>query len=138
VDVVVSGPPVHPEDRIKLFSDQQWELFIQEWVDSLRAEYDLIQRCGDAGAMGRDVIATVKGGHGAWGNYQCKHYCDSLKPSGHRPANAIASGPGGVLRKTEEKLVMARGVYPDGLVALQRWRTAPVKERIARLPHEWH
>ena len=29
---------------------------------------------------------------------------------------------------------MARGVYPDGLVALQRSRTAPVKGRVARLP----
>lgn len=41
-DVVASGPPIHPEDRIKLFSDKQWELFIQEWVDSLREEYVLI------------------------------------------------------------------------------------------------
>lgn len=31
--------------------------------------------------MGRDVIATVKGGNGAWDDYQCKHYGDSLKPS---------------------------------------------------------
>lgn len=80
-DVVVSGQPVHPEDRIKLFSDKQWELFVQEWVDSLRDEYELVERCGGAGDMGRDVIATVKGGNGAWDNYQCKHYGDSLKPS---------------------------------------------------------
>ncbi len=31
--------------------------------------------------MGRDVIATVKGGNGAWDNYQCKHYRESLKPT---------------------------------------------------------
>jgi hypothetical protein len=80
-DVVASGPSVHPEDRIKLFSDTQWELFIQEWVDSLRDEYDLVERCGGAGDMGRDVIATVKGGNGVWDNYQCKHYGNSLKPS---------------------------------------------------------
>lgn len=70
VDVVASGPSVHPEDRIKLFSDTQWELFIQEWVSSLRDEYDLVERCGGAGDMGRDVIATVKGGNGVWDNYQ--------------------------------------------------------------------
>ncbi|QNM96719.1 hypothetical protein H9L41_23725 [Chitinimonas koreensis] len=80
-DVVASGQPVHPEDRIKLFSDRQWEVFIQEWVDSLRDDYDLVERCGGAGDMGRDVIAMVKGGSGVWDNYQCKHYGDSLKPS---------------------------------------------------------
>lgn len=79
-DVVASGPPVHPEDRIKLFSDKEWERFVQEWVDSLRDEYDTVERCGGAGDMGRDVIGIVKGGNGAWDNYQCKHYGDSLKP----------------------------------------------------------
>ncbi len=80
-DVVASGQPVHPLDRIKLFSDSQWELFVLEWVDSLRAEYDLVERCGGAGDMGRDVIAYVKSGNGAWDNYQCKHYKESLTPS---------------------------------------------------------
>jgi len=80
-DVVASGVQVHPEDRIKLFSDKQWERFIQEWVDSLEDQYDLVERCGGAGDMGRDVIARVKAGNGAWDNYQCKHYKESLKPS---------------------------------------------------------
>jgi len=38
----------------------------------LREEYELVERCGGAGDMGRDVIAMVKGGNGAWDNYQCK------------------------------------------------------------------
>ncbi len=80
-DVVASGLPVHPEDRVKLFSADQWEQFVHEWVDSLRGEYDLVERCGCAGDMGRDVIATIKDGNGAWDNYQCKHYKESLKPS---------------------------------------------------------
>lgn len=80
-DVVAAGLPVHPVDRIRLFSADQWECFVQEWVDSLRDEYELVERCGGAGDMGRDVIATVKDGNGAWDNYQCKHYGDSLKPS---------------------------------------------------------
>lgn len=80
-DIVASGLPVHPKDRIKLFSATEWEVFIHEWVDSLRDDYELIERCGGAGDMGRDVIATVKNGNGAWDNYQCKHYEDSLKPS---------------------------------------------------------
>jgi hypothetical protein len=67
-------------DRIKIFSPTEWELFVQEWVDSLRDQYELVERCGGAGDMGRDVIATVKGGK-SWDNYQCKHYPESLKPS---------------------------------------------------------
>jgi hypothetical protein len=80
-DVVASGLPVHPEDRVRLFSADQWERFVQEWVDSLREEYELVERCGGAGDMGRDVIATVNSGSGAWDNYQCKHYQKALAPS---------------------------------------------------------
>jgi hypothetical protein len=79
-DVVSSGLPVHPEDRVRLFSPDQWERFVHEWVDSLRDEYELVERCGGAGDMGRDVIATVKGGNGAWDNFQCKHHKNALTP----------------------------------------------------------
>lgn len=79
-DIVAAGLPVHPEDRVRLFSAEQWERFVQEWVDSLRAEYELVERCGGAGDMGRDIIATVKGGKGVWDNYQCKHYQKALAP----------------------------------------------------------
>ena len=80
-DVVAAGLPVHPEDRVRLFSADQWERFVQEWVDSLREEYEMVERCGGAGDMGRDVIATVTGGNGAWDNYQCKRYENALTPS---------------------------------------------------------
>jgi hypothetical protein len=80
-DVVDSGLPVHPEDRVRLFSPDQWERFIPEGVDSLRDEYDLVERCGGSGDMGRDVIATVKGTKDAWDNYQCKHYDKALTPT---------------------------------------------------------
>lgn len=79
-DLVASGLPVHPEDRVRLFSADQWERFVHEWVDSLRDEYELVERCGGAGDMGRDVIATVKDGNGAWDNFQCKHYEKALTP----------------------------------------------------------
>ena len=80
-DGVALGLPVPPVDRVRLFSPDQWECFVQEWVDSLRDEYELVERCGGAGDMGRDVIATVKDGNGAWDNYQCKHYQKALAPS---------------------------------------------------------
>lgn len=79
-DVVVAGPPIHPKDRIELYSPDQWEGFIQEWVDSLRDEYELVERCGGPGDMGCDIVATVKGGKGEWDNYQCKHYQKALTP----------------------------------------------------------
>ena len=79
--IVTSGPPIHPEDRIKLYGCSEWERFVHEWVDSLREDYDLVERCGGTGDMGRDVIARVKDGNGDWDNYQCKHYKESLTPT---------------------------------------------------------
>ena len=80
-DAILAGQPIPAIDRIKLFSNSQWEDFVLEWADSLRDEYVRVDRCGGAGDMGRDVIATVKDGNGDWDNYQCKHYKDSLKPT---------------------------------------------------------
>jgi hypothetical protein len=80
-DIVATGPSIHPVDRVKLYSAAEWEVFVHEWVDSLRNQYDLVERCGGAGDMGRDVIARVNNGNGIWDNYQCKHYKNSLKPS---------------------------------------------------------
>ncbi len=80
-DIVASGPPVHAVDRVGLFSADQWERFVYEWVDSLRQDYELVERCGGAGDMGRDIIATVKGDPVIWDNYQCKHYEKALTPS---------------------------------------------------------
>ena len=80
-DAVVAGPPIPAIDRIKLFSDAQWEDFVLEWADSLRDQYVRVDRCGGAGDMGRDVVATVKNGSDEWDNYQCKHYKESLKPT---------------------------------------------------------
>ncbi len=78
--MMVAGPPIPAIDRIKLFSNGQWEDFVLEWVDSLRDQYSSVERCGGAGDMGRDVISFLQDGSGAWDNYQCKHYKDSLTP----------------------------------------------------------
>jgi len=80
-DTVLTGHHIPAIDRIKIFSDRHWEGFILKWVDSLRDRYDRVDRCGGAGDMGRDVIATVKDGNDAWDHYQCKHYRESLKPA---------------------------------------------------------
>jgi hypothetical protein len=80
-DFVLTGLPIPPIDRIKIFNDTQWEEFVLEWADSLRDQYARVDRCGGTGDMGRDVIAST-GDYGTpWDNYQCKHYKDRLTPS---------------------------------------------------------
>lgn len=79
-DTVASGPPIPAMDRLKLFSPAEWEAFVLEWADSLRSEYELVEKCGGAGDMGRDVIATMsKDDPDVWDNYQCKHYDHPLR-----------------------------------------------------------
>lgn len=77
---VAAGLPIPPIERIKIFSDRQWEEFVYEWADSLRTKYMRVERCGGAGDMGRDVIAIVTLKDNAWDNYQCKHYKNPLTP----------------------------------------------------------
>lgn len=82
VDIVGSGQPIPPIERIRLFSNSQWEDFVLEWADSLRGKYARVERCGGAGDMGRDVVAFVSlDEKGQWDNYQCKHYDHPLRPS---------------------------------------------------------
>ncbi len=80
-DTVASGPLVPAMDLMKLFSADQWEAFVLEWADGLRSDYELVEKCGGAGDMGRDVIATVSEDNpDVWDNYQCKHYDHPLRP----------------------------------------------------------
>ncbi len=78
---IETGIPIPPIERIKLFSPYQWEDFLLEWVDSLRKKYSTVERCGSAGDMGRDVIATYKEDSAFWDNYQFKHYDRPFTPS---------------------------------------------------------
>lgn len=79
-DVVATGLPIPPIERIRIFSDSQWEDFVLEWADSLRDQYGTVERCGGAGDMGRDIIAFDKADAMVWDNYQCKHYKAGLAP----------------------------------------------------------
>lgn len=80
-DVVAAGLPIPPIERIRIFSDTQWEDFVLEWADSLRDRYGTVERCGGAGDMGRDIIGFDRVDPTIWDNYQCKHYKAGLKPS---------------------------------------------------------
>lgn len=80
-DGVVSGQPIPAIERIKLFSDTQWEEFVLEWADSLRSTYSRVERCGGSGDLGRDVVATCADNEEQWENFQCKHYRNPITPS---------------------------------------------------------
>jgi hypothetical protein len=77
------GQRLDPLEVIKLYSADEWEKFVREWVDGLRVLYSEVRRASGSGDKGRDVIGYVDGVNSAspWDNYQCKHYNHALYPS---------------------------------------------------------
>ena len=72
-----TGAPIPPLRRLQNMPSEEWEIFILEWVDSLRNDktHTAVHRCGGPGDMGRDVIGfKVAIDAAPWDNYQCKHY----------------------------------------------------------------
>lgn len=67
-----------PYERIKSYDDKEYELFIREWVVSLKDRYQ-VRGFGGAGDKGRDVVA--KDSNNKYYYYQCKHYDHPLNPS---------------------------------------------------------
>ncbi len=69
--------------KITLFSPNEWEEFVEEWLTT-KKDYSSIERIGGAGDQGRDVIGFISkpiGNVYQWDNYQCKHYDHALRPS---------------------------------------------------------
>ena len=68
---------------IKIYSEDKWEEFIREWLESVRGKYADVRRAGGSRDKGRDVIGYLQpiGEGGPWDNYQCKHYDHPLHPS---------------------------------------------------------
>ena len=79
---VVHGRLIPPQQQIFLYSADEWEGFIEEWVHYQKTKYNKVVRFAGANDMGVDVAAFVdeEGGQGVWDNYQCKHYKDPLAP----------------------------------------------------------
>lgn len=77
---IKTGKHISPLLRLRIMSADEWEEFIEEWVDSLQEHYYKVEKLGGAGDKGRDVIAIVDSS-GVWDNYQCKHYGHPLRPS---------------------------------------------------------
>ena len=72
-----------PLQVIQIYSSDEWEQFIREWVESMRARYNEIRRASGSGDKGRDVVGYVSSvsQNSLWDNYQCKHYDHALYPS---------------------------------------------------------
>ncbi len=66
-----------PYERVKSYDDKEFELFIREWVVSLKDRYQ-VRGFGGPGDKGRDVIALDS--DGKYYYYQCKHYDHPLTP----------------------------------------------------------
>jgi len=80
--VLASGPLVTPLSRLVLYSDKEWEAFIEEWAYA-GLKHKKVMRAGGAGDLGIDVAGfdDDKELLGVWQNYQCKHYDHALWPS---------------------------------------------------------
>lgn len=82
-DQATYGRVVIPRKVIQTYDDEEWEVFIEEWVTSLSQNYDSVQRFGGTGDRGVDVVGfkTSLGFEGEWDCFQGKHYDKSLTPS---------------------------------------------------------
>ena len=80
---VQQGPPIPAQQRVLLYSSNEWESFIEEWAHSLKSQYSRVRRFAGPGDMGIDVAGLTddQGLSGVWDNYQCKHYEKALGPS---------------------------------------------------------
>jgi len=80
---VHTGVSIPKAIRVKNFSPDEWEDFIEEWATSLESPYVKVRRFGGARDCGVDIagFCTNKGFENTWDNYQCKRYASPLKPS---------------------------------------------------------
>jgi hypothetical protein len=80
---VATGMVFQPQQQILLYSSEQWEEFIREWVHYQKTKYQKVVMLAGGGDMGIDVagLCDEKAFKGVWDNFQCKHYNDPLTPS---------------------------------------------------------
>lgn len=84
VENVLSGLPIPKTTRVRVFSPDDFEGFIEEWASSLEGtSYVKVRRFAGSGDMGIDIAGflTTKGFAGGWDNYQCKRYDHPLRPT---------------------------------------------------------
>lgn len=74
------GQPIPPQQRVQIYSSDEWEEFIYEWVHYQKTVYVKVVRQTGSGDMGIDVAGYTDshGLLGKWDNFQCKHYSEPL------------------------------------------------------------
>ena len=79
----ISGLPIPPHQRVKLFSPDEWEDFIEEWALTLEDVYFRVDNRGGSGDYGVDIACSLSesGTQGDWDSFQCKRLNDPLTPS---------------------------------------------------------
>lgn len=80
---VQSGAPIPKPMRVRNFSPDEWEEFVEEWATTLESSYVKVRRFGGSGDLGVDIAGFCgdQGFEGTWDNYQCKRYDHPLRPS---------------------------------------------------------
>lgn len=76
-DQVIHGLRIPPQQQIMVYSWDEWEGFINEWVHyCLKKNYTKIQRFSGAGDRGIDIAGFTDADklQGVWDNFQCKNY----------------------------------------------------------------
>jgi len=82
--VTPNSPGLTPLKVVQTYTAEEWEEFIDEWVDSIHGNYTTVTRLGGSGDKGRDVVGYVtelSTVPSIWDNYQCKHYDHPLYPT---------------------------------------------------------
>lgn len=83
-----NGPLVEPIKMLWLYSPEDWEGFIYEWVSECRkSQYASVRRTTGANDRGIDIAAFVdeKQLAGVWDNYQCKRFGSTISPAAAWP-----------------------------------------------------
>jgi hypothetical protein len=80
---LLTGLPLLPEQRFKVFSPEQLELVVKHWLhECVDKRYARVRVVAGSGDRGRDVIAFEdKAAEDPWDNYQCKQYAKKLEPT---------------------------------------------------------
>jgi hypothetical protein len=84
IGMVKVGVRFPPQQLILLYSDKQWEEFVEEWAYfCLKKQYKEVKRFSGARDRGIDIAGFTdkRRLQGVWDNYQCKHYDKALIPT---------------------------------------------------------
>ena len=68
---ILLGQRLDPLEVIKIYTADDWEKFIREWVEGLRSQYKEVRRASGSGDKGRDVIGYTEtvNADAPWDNY---------------------------------------------------------------------